>query len=253
MISGIRFALLQVVVTGFLAVGVHAEAPDKVDFPKLRPSTKPVGTSLSRYVREVSPITDLAAVLIDVDSGGVIETMNATRPLTPASVTKVITALYGIDRLGPDYRYNTTVLATGPIHGGLVRGDIVLVGGGDPALDSDELAVMIEQLSEKGIKGVTGKLLYDATFLPEIFQIHPLQPPHAAYNPSISALNMNFNRVYFDWDLKRDEGALGLFGRAERHAPETRVVSVSQVNRAQPSTTTKHAEGAITGPSQARR
>ena len=138
------------------------------------------------------------AVLIDMASGQVLAAYDADRAMPPASVTKVATTLFAIDKLGPSFRFTTRVLATGPVSGGRVQGDLILVGGGDPALDSDEMVAMIKQMRDRGISGATGRYLFYADGLPNLRQIDEGQPLNAGYNPGISGLNLNFNRVYFE-------------------------------------------------------
>lgn len=175
-----------------------------------------------------------SAVLIDVASGRVLETYQGNKPMPPASVTKVATTLFAISNLGANFRFTTRVLATGPVRGGKVQGDLVLVGGGDPALDSDEMASMVKSLRDKGIKGVTGKFLYYANVLPKLREIDAGQPANAGYNPGLSGLNLNFNRVYFEWKPKDGRMTLSLQARAEAHSPHVRGMSVVAANRSAP-------------------
>jgi D-alanyl-D-alanine carboxypeptidase/D-alanyl-D-alanine-endopeptidase (penicillin-binding protein 4) len=51
--------------------------------------------------------------------------------LPPASVAKALTSLYALDTLGADHRFQTRVMATGSVIGGVLKGDLILVGGGD--------------------------------------------------------------------------------------------------------------------------
>lgn len=175
-----------------------------------------------------------AMVLVDMSTGKVLESLNGSRAMPPASVTKVATTLYAINKLGADYHFTTRVLATGPVQNGIVQGDLVLVGGGDPALDSDELVTLIEQVRARGITGITGQFTYYAAALPSLREIDTGQPSHAGYNPGLSGLNLNFNRVYFEWKPKNGRMDLSLQARAERHSPHVRGFSVSAANRAGP-------------------
>ena len=60
-----------------------------------------------------------------------IEQIDGDVALPPASVTKAVTALYALDALGGAFRFITRLFATGPIEAGILRGDLILAGGGE--------------------------------------------------------------------------------------------------------------------------
>ena len=64
-------------------------------------------------------------IVADLASGAVLETHRADQPFPPASVIKIVTALYALDALGTGYRFRTRVIATG-------AGDLALAGYGEP-------------------------------------------------------------------------------------------------------------------------
>ena len=67
-----------------------------------------------------------------------------------------MTTLYAMERLGPAFRFATRLIATGPIEGGTVRGDLVLTGSGDPTLQTDGLAQMAARPAGAGRHGRVG-------------------------------------------------------------------------------------------------
>jgi len=149
-------------------------------------------------------------------------------------VTKAITSVYAREVLGPDYRFTTRVMATGSVVNGKLQGDLYLVGGGDPALDTDELAGLATALVAKGIRAISGRFYVDGSALPMIPEIDDSQPDYLGYNAAISGLNLNFNRVYFEWKLAQNEYRLSLDARAERHTPPVKWVGISAENRQAP-------------------
>lgn len=165
--------------------------------------------------------------VIDLRSGLALETLAADTPLPPASVAKAATALYGLRVLGTDHRYTTRLLATGPIRSGRLEGDLVLVGSGDPTLDSTALARLARQLRESGVSEVTGSLRVHAKALPQIRSIDPGQPDHLGYSPAIAGLNLNFNRVYFEWKRQGADYAVSMDARTGDLRPRVRVSSMS--------------------------
>jgi D-alanyl-D-alanine carboxypeptidase len=76
----------------------------------------------------------VAVSVLDADGASVF-TRRASHLLLPASTIKLVTAAAALARLGPDFRYTTSVQAVRPPNRrGVVRGDLVLVGGADPTL-----------------------------------------------------------------------------------------------------------------------
>ncbi|MEO0343709.1 MAG: D-alanyl-D-alanine carboxypeptidase/D-alanyl-D-alanine-endopeptidase [Pseudomonadota bacterium] len=171
-----------------------------------------------------------SVVLMDIETGRMVEAVNPRKALPPASVTKAVTVPYAISALGTDFRFTTQVIATGPIENGKVRGDLVLVGGGDPLLDTDGLFKMAEQLRAKGVKGVTGDFLFVDGAIANVTHLDREQPDYVGYNPAISGLNLNFNRVFFQWK----GSAVSVTAKGEDHAPSVEGVQVAISERKGP-------------------
>ncbi|OLO08059.1 D-alanyl-D-alanine carboxypeptidase/D-alanyl-D-alanine-endopeptidase [Salinicola sp. MH3R3-1] len=95
-----------------------------------------------------------------LDSGEVLGAINPAQSLSPASVTKLYTAAASLDRWGPQHRFTTRFVSTGALDGdGVLHGDLVLEGGGDPALTSEALWQLIQKLRERGVSSVDGQLV----------------------------------------------------------------------------------------------
>jgi serine-type D-Ala-D-Ala carboxypeptidase/endopeptidase (penicillin-binding protein 4) len=87
-----------------------------------------------------------------------------TKPLPAASLTKIATSLASFNILGPDFQFETLVSATGPIHNGVLDGDLVINGNGDPMLVWEEAIALGNALNKIGIKQVKGSLIVTANF-----------------------------------------------------------------------------------------
>lgn len=95
-----------------------------------------------------------------LDSGKVLGEIDAERQLSPASVTKLYTAAAALDRWGPQHRFTTRLVSSASIDGnGTLQGDLVLEGGGDPALTSKDLWQLIQGLRQQGVVAVNGQLV----------------------------------------------------------------------------------------------
>ncbi|NJM71496.1 MAG: D-alanyl-D-alanine carboxypeptidase [Scytonema sp. RU_4_4] len=97
-----------------------------------------------------------------------------TTPLPAASLTKVATSLVALKNFGPDHQFQTLVSATGPLQNGVLQGDLVMTGGGDPLFVSEEGIAIGNSLNKMGIKRITGNLVITGNFAMN-FQRHPLQ------------------------------------------------------------------------------
>ncbi|MBM3268322.1 MAG: D-alanyl-D-alanine carboxypeptidase/D-alanyl-D-alanine-endopeptidase, partial [Candidatus Sericytochromatia bacterium] len=101
-------------------------------------------------------------VLLDRD-GRTRFAHNADRRFVPASTRKILVTAAALALLGPDASCSTRVLAAGRQVGDRLEGDLVLVGGGDPALDGAGLDDLALQVAGAGIRTVSGALLGDAS------------------------------------------------------------------------------------------
>jgi D-alanyl-D-alanine carboxypeptidase/D-alanyl-D-alanine-endopeptidase (penicillin-binding protein 4) len=80
-------------------------------------------------------VNDRSCVAVSLD-GRAVGSKNADLPVIPASNEKLLVAAVALDVLGADFRYTTDVVGPAPV-GGVVSGDVWLVGGGDPLLSGD--------------------------------------------------------------------------------------------------------------------
>ncbi|SIO54333.1 D-alanyl-D-alanine carboxypeptidase / D-alanyl-D-alanine-endopeptidase (penicillin-binding protein 4) [Rhodovulum sp. ES.010] len=225
-------------VLGGLLAGAGAPGLAEPLTRSLRPVARP---EAGRRVAEAEMLVARAGLsgkigyaVADAATGEVLEVRNPLLGLPPASVTKAVTALYALETLGPEHRFVTRLLATGPVRDGRLDGDLVLTGSGDPVLDTDMLGALVDRLAEAGVREVTGRFLYHAGALPRLAAIDPRQPPHVGYNPAISGLNLNFNRVHFEWKRAGGGYDVTMDARARLYAPTVSVARMQVVDRKGP-------------------
>ena len=137
--------------------------------------------------------------LFDLDSGAVLAERQPDKPFVPASVAKFPAMAAALAVLGPDHRFDTTLHATGTLTDGVLHGDLILKGGGDPSLATEGLLDLLGELRAMGIARVAGRFLFDASALPELPEIDAGQPWTAGYNTGVGALSLNFNRFQLSW------------------------------------------------------
>ncbi len=236
-----------------VAGAVFADAPARSIRPRPRDPEK-IAAVVRELRRQSAPaVSDLidearlggtvGFLVADARTGDVLESRLPDDPLPPASVAKSVTALYALTQLGEDFRFRTRLIATGPVTEGRLDGDLVLEGSGDPVLDTDDLAEIVAQLKATGVREITGRFRIYSGALPYIHSIDPEQPDHVGYNPSISGVNLNFNRVHFQWTRADSGWAVSLDARSDTLRPAVSVAKMAVVNRDLPVYTYRDAKG----------
>ncbi len=158
-------------------------------------------------------------VRIITTGGSVVFERDADKTFMPASNMKLYTSAAALDLFGPEYKIKTSVYATKTIKGGLLKGDLILYGRGDPNLSprfdplnkdkyselkpADKITaieLLADRIKARGIKIISGNLIGDDSF----FAGDLLGPGWAwddaqfYYGAEISALSVNDNSVTFN-------------------------------------------------------
>lgn len=219
-----------------LACAGWADAPATSLRPRSRPNA--VISSRSTVGAELISAARLGGrvgfSVVDVKSGLILEGHQAAAGQPPASVTKAVTALYALETLGQGHRFATRLIATGPVVNGVLKGDLVLQGGGDPTLDTDALARMAANLKEAGVREVRGRFRVWGGAVPFQRVVDPTQPEHVGYNPSLSGLNLNFNRVHFEWKRSGKDYQVTMDARSAKYRPDVSMARMEIVDRKGP-------------------
>ena len=104
------------------------------------------------------------ALALDLRTGAVAYSKNADVPLLPASAEKLPVSFTALRLLGPAFRFRTTVVGTGEQAGSVWKGNLVLVGYGDPTLAESDLDALAKQVRAWGIRSVEGRVFGDESF-----------------------------------------------------------------------------------------
>lgn len=121
----------------------------------------------------------------------------ADEPMNPASVMKLVTTYAALDTLGPDFTWKTRVILDGEIKDGLLTGNLIIRGGGDPKLVVERLQAMLMQVQNSGVRAVSGDIVLDRSAFSvngqsaADFDGEPLRP----YNARPDALLVNFKSL----------------------------------------------------------
>lgn len=137
-------------------------------------------------------------LVVSLKDGRTLYEQNADVMLIPASNQKLLTSAAALDRLGADYRFNTRLWMTGEIDAqGVLHGDLILQGGGDPTLLLKDIEAMAEAVEKAGIRRIEGYLLYDESLFDGIRRgwdwAWDDEPYY--YSPCLSAICVERNAV----------------------------------------------------------
>ncbi len=153
-----------------LGAACHAAPP-----PSTVPTTGAAHDSIVRLQRRIDALLATPGLeratwgiaVQSIASGEALYSLNPGRLLMPASAMKLVTLAAAADHLGWDHVFETQVLATGESDDGVLDGDLVVVGSGDPSLDdwdgkaSALFAAWAERLKARGIHTVGGRIVGD--------------------------------------------------------------------------------------------
>lgn len=119
----------------------------------------------ARRAKPRRPPPDLVWHVESLD-GTVVDSKAADSPINPASVVKVATSLWALEKLGPEYRFETKILVLGSIDRtrGTVEGSLVFEGEGDPDFQAENAFLVAYALNDLGIRRVTGALVVGPRF-----------------------------------------------------------------------------------------
>ncbi len=142
---------------------------------------------------------DALAVLVLEANGQALPRLRhrADVPMNPASVMKLVTTYAALDLLGPAFVWRTPVWLDGPVDNGVLQGNLVIQGQGDPKLVLERLWLLLRRVQGLGVQRIAGHIVLDhhafavAPSDPGEFDGEPLRP----YNAAPDALLLNFKSV----------------------------------------------------------
>jgi len=97
-------------------------------------------------------------VYIESGDGSVLVAQAQALPVHPASISKLPTTLALLQKFGPEHRFVTTFAALGPLNSGLLDGDLLVEGGGDPYFVDENALLVALRLRQAGVQRVRGAL-----------------------------------------------------------------------------------------------
>jgi serine-type D-Ala-D-Ala carboxypeptidase/endopeptidase (penicillin-binding protein 4) len=156
--------------------------------------------AVSRAMSRVGvPAQHVSIYVRDAGTNEVVVDLATDTPRSPASTIKVLTTFAALDMLGPAYTWKTRAYASGRLDRGVLYGDLVLVGGGDPYMTDERWWSFVQGLRERGIAKITGDVVIDNTYFAPIAESRADfdAQPFRSYNVLPDALMVNFQTSRF--------------------------------------------------------
>jgi len=107
----------------------------------------------------------LGTLIVNPRRGDTLYSRNAGRVFMPASNQKILTGAVALAQLGPGYRYRTTIMKRGTLANGVLDGDLIVIGRGDPTLSDriqgkamNAMLAIADSLAGRGVRRVSGSL-----------------------------------------------------------------------------------------------
>ncbi len=122
---------------------------------------------------------------------------NSKKPMIPASLSKMITAGAALSELRPGTRFTTELATTGFIESNILKGDLYLIGAGDPGFVSESMWNLVNEFIRNNIHIIEGDLVVDDTWFDQVRQDPSREDSGVdrAYNSPIGAMSFNWNSV----------------------------------------------------------
>jgi D-alanyl-D-alanine carboxypeptidase/D-alanyl-D-alanine-endopeptidase (penicillin-binding protein 4) len=186
----VRFVVLGMITAAIYAYDAQAQGKPqpptvaKIKKPRVDPATRKFAQRADALLEcEPSSKGEWGLLIVDAQTGQTLFESNADKYFVPASNMKLFTTALALAKLGPDYRFHTTLETRGGLSPeGVLSGDLFLVGRGDPNLSNRKfpyalkeefdgapekaLAELADALVAKGVKQIAGDVIGDDSYFP---------------------------------------------------------------------------------------
>jgi len=165
--------------------------------PALSAQTRLPEVVAQALARAKLPEASVAVYVHEIGAERPLLAFGANRALNPASTMKLVTTYAALELLGPAYVWNTEVYGSAPLVNGVLNGDLILKGYGDPKLTIEHFWLLLRNLRARGVRDIRGDLVLDRSYFSREeydaarFDDQPTRP----YNTGPDALLVNFKAV----------------------------------------------------------
>lgn len=200
------------------SLGVMAkEVPQPAQEITIRTDTpQALPDRVKKILRKYKVSEDALSIYIkDVHAQGALIQHKIDTPRNPASTMKLLTTWGVLKELGAAYRWKTEVWTRGEIHNGVLVGDLIIKGKGDPFLTYEHFWQLLHDLKIKGLRSIQGNLLIDNSYFTVTQRDRAAfdNQPERVYNALPAATMFNFHASRFLLTPNKEENKvdLGIF------------------------------------------
>lgn len=187
--------------------------PTPASPPPSSPAPAPPPNPITTLIQEARANPELAGTAIGFsllnDKGEAVLDDNATTAFIPASSFKTLTTATALEILGPEFHFTTELRSTAPIQSGLLKGDLFILGGGDPMLKLDDLKAWAAELKKRGLTRIAGGIRTDSSVFPGSLygDFWNWGDIGNGYGSGVAGLNLNHNRYILVFHAGPEEGS----------------------------------------------
>lgn len=169
------------------------------------------------------PQQDMAVYVQAVEGNSPILSHNADKSMNPASLMKLVTTNAALDLLTPTYHWKTEIHRDGNVENGVLNGNLIIKGYGDPSFKAQEFWRLLMSLQQAGIKEVKGDLIVDKSyFAKSVGERHAFDDETwRAYNAEPSAFLVNGRNTSFKFMATE----IGVNISQEFELPEVQIIN----------------------------
>lgn len=180
-----RFLVLTTAILWML--NAHANVEPKAVESELESLAKKHGVQLKDL--------GMYATLGEGESLKTLIDVNGKIRMTPASITKVVTASAVLANFPPGHKFKTQLLANGDIKNGVLKGNLYLKGGGDPSFVSENMWFLVNAFLRNQVKKIEGDIVVDDSLFDKMRYDVSRQKERVdrAYDAPVGAMSFNWN------------------------------------------------------------
>lgn len=175
------------------------------------------------------PQENVAVVVQPLDANQPVISHNPSKGMNPASVMKLVTSYAALEALTPAYRWKTEVFRNGALNNGVLDGDLIMKGYGDPSFKAQDFWRLLMLLQQAGIQKINGNLVIDKSiYADEVSARNTFdEETWRAYNAGPSAFLVNGRNTSFRFSVQ--EGRVKV--DQEFELPEIQIVNQMKVRQ----------------------